>query len=289
MTQPSLDGTMKVITRCTALRDVLAPSQTARQSIGFVPTMGALHDGHLSLVSQSKQTCQRTVVSIFVNPTQFAAGEDYEKYPRSIDADLALLDPFDVDYVFAPTTSELYPSEFSTYVQPPLVSRVLEGEYRPTHFQGVATIVLKLFQLVQPNVAFFGQKDFQQSLVIRHMVRDLNLPVDVAVCATLREHDGLALSSRNRYLSVSQRQIALSLYRCLQHVRTAVLDGETDGKSLMAEMNQMLIDGGVSSIDYAVLCNPDTLEIANRIAPPVVALIACRVGATRLIDNVLIG
>lgn len=289
MTQPSLNRTMKVITCCTALRNALADCRMSRQTIGFVPTMGALHDGHLSLVRQSKQTCQRTVVSIFVNPTQFAAGEDYEKYPRSFDADLTLLEPLEVDFVFAPTLVELYPPDFSTRVQPPRVSQVLEGEYRPTHFQGVATVVLKLFQLIQPQVAFFGQKDFQQSLVIQHMVRDLNVPVEVAVCPTLREHDGLALSSRNRYLSAAQRKIALSLYRCLQHVRTAILDGETDGQAAMAEMNQMLIDGGVNSIDYAVICNPDTLEIANTIAPPVVALIACRVGATRLIDNVLIG
>jgi pantoate--beta-alanine ligase len=201
---------------------------------------------------------------------------------------LTLLEPLGVDLVFAPPVSELYPAEFSTYVQPPQVSRVLEGEYRPNHFQGVATIVLKLFELVRPDVAVFGQKDYQQALVIRHMVRDLHVPVDIAVRPIFRDPDGLALSSRNRYLDAAQRQIALSLYQCLQRTRTSVLDGETDGRALMAEMNQWLIDGGVSSVDYAVLCDPATLELANAIRRPVVALVACRVGTTRLIDNVMI-
>ncbi len=288
MTQPLLGRTIPLITRCSELHGLLTMVRAAQQTIGFVPTMGALHEGHLSLVRQSKATCQRTVVSIFVNPIQFAAGEDFEKYPRAIDEDLLQLEPLGVDVVFAPTVSELYPSEFSTYVQPPQVSRLLEGEYRPTHFQGVATIVLKLFELVQPATAFFGHKDYQQALVIRHMVRDLNVPVEVFVCPTLREGDGLALSSRNRYLNPMQRTIARSLYDCLKHVRTAVLAGETDGRALMAEMNQLLRAGGVSSIDYAVLCDPETLEIVQTIRRPVIALIACRVGSTRLIDNVLI-
>lgn len=285
MTQPL---SAQLITTCTALRDALAPYHSGNQSIGFVPTMGALHEGHLSLIHHSKRICQRTVVSIFVNPTQFAAGEDYNKYPRTIEDDTKMLTALDVDFVFAPPVSELYPSDFSTYVQPPHVSRLLEGEFRPTHFQGVTTIVLKLLHLVQPQVAFFGQKDFQQALVIRQMVRDLNVPTDIFVCPIFRDADGLALSSRNRYLSPQQRQIARSLYRCLQHVRTSVLDGETDGHALMAEMNQMLIDGGVTSIDYAVICQPDTLKIVTTIVTPVVALIACRVGATRLIDNLII-
>ena len=288
MNQPVLGRRIQLITRCSELRDSLTLFRSTQQTIGFVPTMGALHDGHLSLVRHSKATCQRTVVSIFVNPTQFAAGEDFEKYPRAIDEDLLLLESLGVEFVFAPTVSELYPPEFSTYVQPPQVSRVLEGEYRPTHFQGVATIVLKLFELVQPATAFFGQKDFQQALVIRHMVRDLNVPVEVFVCPTLRDPDGLALSSRNRYLKPEQRQIALSLYHSLQHVRSSVLDGETDGQALMAEMKQMLLDGGVSAIDYAVLCDPENLEPVQTVRRPVVALIACRVGSTRLIDNVLI-
>ena len=279
---------MQRITRCSELRDALADCRAAQQTIGFVPTMGALHDGHLSLVRHSKATCARTVVSIFVNPTQFAAGEDFEKYPRTIEEDLGQLERLGVEFVFTPTVSELYPSGFSTYVQPSHVSRVLEGEYRPTHFQGVATVVLKLFELVQPAVAFFGQKDYQQALVIRHMVRDLNIPVEVAVCPTLRDDDGLALSSRNRYLNPDQRATALSLHRCLQHVRASVLDGKTDGQALMDEMNQMLLAAGVSSIDYAVVCDPENLEIAIAVRRPVVALIACRVGPTRLIDNVLI-
>jgi pantoate--beta-alanine ligase len=250
--------------------------------------MGALHAGHLSLVEQSRRSCRRTVVSIFVNPTQFAAGEDFGKYPRSLEADLALLQPLEVDVVFAPDVAELYPPGFSTLVLPPQVSRTLEGEFRPTHFQGVATIVLKLLQLVQPDIAFFGQKDFQQALVVQHMVRDLNIPVDVFVCPILRDSDGLALSSRNRYLDAGQRRIALSLFRTLQHARTAILDGESDAHALMAEMNQSLIDGGVTSVDYAVVARPDTLEVSPTIIRPVVALIACRVGSTRLIDNLLI-
>lgn len=279
---------MQVVTRCSEVRDSLRSFRALAPGIGLVPTMGALHAGHLSLVEQSRRSCRRTVVSIFVNPTQFAAGEDFGKYPRSLEADLALLQPLEVDVVFAPDVAELYPPGFSTLVLPPQVSRTLEGEFRPTHFQGVATIVLKLLQLVQPDIAFFGQKDFQQALVVQHMVRDLNIPVDVFVCPILRDSDGLALSSRNRYLDAGQRRIALSLFRTLQHARTAILDGESDAHALMAEMNQSLIDGGVTSVDYAVVARPDTLEVSPTIIRPVVALIACRVGSTRLIDNLLI-
>lgn len=250
--------------------------------------MGALHEGHLSLVRRSKETCQRTVVSIFVNPTQFGPGEDFQRYPRDIDQDLAALEPFDVDCVFAPETSELYPPEFSSYVLPPAVSRPLEGEIRPGHFQGVATIVLKLLNLVRPNRAFFGQKDFQQSLVVRHMVRDLDVPVDIEICPTVRDVDGLALSSRNRYLTSDQRATALSLYRSLQHARMMVRQGESDGRTIMRAMQQILIDAGVSSVDYAVVCDPETLQLAEQVRRTVVALLACRIGATRLIDNMVL-
>lgn len=279
---------MKTVTRIDELRESLAACEAAGESIGFVPTMGALHEGHLSLVRASFNRCRRTVVSIFVNPTQFGEGEDFQKYPRVLDADLMLLEPLGVDFVFVPAVEEIYPESCSTAVLPPKVSQGLEGQFRPNHFQGVATVVLKLFEIVRPRVAFFGQKDYQQSLVVRHMVRDFHLPIEIVVCPTLRDQDGLAMSSRNRYLSSRERSIALSLFRSLKNVRTAIHNGATDGAELSRQMHRDLTQGGISSIDYAIVCDPHTLEPIQKVQGPVVALVACRVGTTRLIDNLWI-
>lgn len=279
---------MKTLTGISPLREALAACRAAGESIGFVPTMGALHEGHLSLVRASFQRCHRTVVSIFVNPTQFGPGEDFQKYPRTLDEDLGVLEPLGVDFVFVPSVEEIYPAADATAVLPSAVSRPLEGEFRPHHFQGVATVVLKLFQIVQPHIAFFGQKDYQQSLVVRQMVRDLNVPLEVVVCPTLRGHDGLALSSRNRYLNPAERAAALSLFRSLKNVRTAIRNGVNDAQQLTRQMEQDLIAGGVTSIDYAALCDPETLQRVPSVELPIMALIACRVGATRLIDNLRI-
>ena len=278
---------MKVISSIADLRAQLG-SFPSSDSLGFVPTMGALHEGHLSLVRQSRQQCERTAVSIFVNPTQFAPNEDLTRYPRPLEADLALLEAEGVDVVFTPTADEIYPPECTTTVTPPAVSKYLEGEHRPEHFRGVATIVLKLFHLVQPDLAFFGQKDYQQSLVVRHLVRDLNLPVRIQVCPIVRDPDGLALSSRNVFLTDEQREVALSLHRTLQAAAQSIEDGETDGHVVKAQMTQTLIEAGVDEVDYALIAHADTLQTLDFLTGPLVLLVAAHVGSTRLIDNFLL-
>ncbi len=260
----------------------------AGRTIGLVPTMGALHDGHLSLVRASREQCPATIVSIFVNPTQFAVGEDLSSYPRPIGRDLEMLEAAGVDLVFLPDEATMYPPGCSTMVDPPAVARALEGAVRPAHFRGVATVVLKLLLLTGADAAIFGQKDYQQSLVVRHMVRDLNVPVQIVVSPIVRDDDGLALSSRNRYLDADQREIALSLNRALRGAASAIELGETDGDAVMAGMMQALLESGVDQVNYAVVADPETLELIEKVHPPVVLLVAARVGTTRLIDNLVI-
>lgn len=279
---------MKTINTCKEMALLASQLKAAGKSIGVVPTMGALHEGHLSLVHASTQATNVTIATIFLNPTQFAAGEDLDKYPQPLDSDLAMLKAAGVDYVFVPGREEMYPSDFSTRVLPPLVSKKLEGEFRPSHFEGVVTIVLKLLNVTQANVGFFGQKDFQQALVIKQMVKDFNVPTEIRVCPIVREPDGLALSSRNVYLSDEEREIALSLSRTLDHIESQIKSGQHDGFEVITEMRQMLIDSGVDSIDYATIANPVTLETMDPIELPSVVLIAAHVGKTRLIDNRLI-
>jgi len=276
------------ITTVAALRSLTNGFKAEQQTIGVVPTMGALHEGHLSLVRESLANSDQTIATIFVNPTQFSATEDLGQYPRPLEADLAKLEALGVQHVFVPADGEVYPKGFSTAVDPPDVAGKLEGEFRPTHFGGVATVVLKLLNMTQADIAFFGQKDFQQVLVIQTMVADLNVNVDIRVCPIVREPDGLALSSRNVYLSAEERTIALTLSKTLEHVERLVRDGQTDGYEVVTEMRQMLIDGGVTSVDYAVIADGKTLNTAETISLPAVALIAAHVGKTRLIDNRII-
>ena len=253
--------------------------------------MGALHRGHLSLVEQSLEASDETIVTIFVNPTQFAAGEDLDQYPRTLDADIELLDSISGSRdltVFAPSAEEVYPTGCTTSVVPPAIAKKLEGEFRPTHFAGVATVVLKLLNMTQADKAFFGQKDFQQVAVVKQMVKDLNVPTEIVVCPIIRDPDGLAMSSRNAYLSRDERQIALTLNQTLDDIESQVKQGLRDGFEVITEMRQQLIDGGVDSIDYAVIANPVSLETCDPIELPAVALIAVHVGKTRLIDNRLI-
>jgi pantoate--beta-alanine ligase len=283
-----LSTDIKVIETCDLMRLHCRQQKSAGKSLGVVPTMGALHAGHLSLVSAANHATDETIVTIFVNPTQFAPGEDLEKYPRDLAKDLEKLRALGVATVFAPTNDEMYPPGCSTRILPGAVANQLEGQFRPIHFSGVATIVLKLLNLTSADKAFFGQKDFQQLLVVKRMVADLNSPTEIVACPIVRESDGLAMSSRNIYLSADERSRALSLHRTLQHAQTRIRDGERDGHALMSEMKQLLIDGGVSSIDYAVVANPDTLENHDTIELPAVVLVAARVGKTRLIDNILI-
>ena len=270
------------------IRAVVEKHKREGKTVGCVPTMGALHEGHLSLAKISVEETDVTVVTIFVNPTQFAPGEDLDKYPRQLDEDVKLLTEAGVDYVFVPETETMYPAGSSTSVAPPKVSRKLEGEFRPTHFGGVATIVLKLFNIVCPDVAFFGQKDFQQVAVLKQMVCDLNVPVKIRTCPIIRDEDGLALSSRNVYLSDEERKVALSINQTLWYVKQQIESGQRDGFEIITEMRQQLIDGGVTSIDYVAVVNPNTLENCDPVELPVALLIAAYVGKTRLIDNCVV-
>ncbi len=271
----------------TTIAEAHEAVQLARQSgkrVGFVPTMGALHEGHLSLVDASQECCDYHAVSIFVNPTQFGEGEDLNRYPRTFDADLAKLTDRGVDLVFAPTLDQMYPAGYSTFVEPPAVATRLEGTSRPVHFRGVATVVLKLFNAVPADLAFFGEKDFQQCLVIQHMVRDLNLRTEIVPCPIIREPDGLAMSSRNRYLSEADRSRALSLSVALN---AATSEFERGNRDAAAIESNMLASLQADAVDYAVVVNADTLSpfVEHVIDAPAVALIAAHVGSTRLIDN----
>lgn len=256
--------------------------------IGVVPTMGALHAGHLSLVRRAKQDCEVAVATIFINPTQFGPNEDLAKYPRTLDSDLALLREQGCDFVFVPPSDRIYSNSHSTFVEPPSVARRWEGELRPGHFRGVATIVLKLFQLIPAHVAYFGRKDYQQVAVIRAMVDDFNLPVRVEACETVREPDGLAMSSRNRYLSWEDRVRALGLWRALCLAQRRLDAGENTSASLEAAMRVELETAPVDRIDYVAIVHPGTMEPVAVVDESAVAIIAASVGSTRLIDNLTI-
>lgn len=277
-----------IVHNAVELRAAVAAARRQGRSIGLVPTMGALHAGHLSLVDACRRECGLTAASIFVNPTQFAPGEDFERYPRPLDADLRLLAERGVDLVFTPTTEEIYPPGDATCVDVGPVAEPLEGRFRPGHFRGVATVVLKLFNLAAPDVAFFGHKDYQQSLVVRRMTADLNLPIEVRVCPTVREADGLALSSRNVYLSPAEREQALTLSRSLRLARDLVAGGERNAGAVLGRMRELFAAEPQVRVDYIALADPDTLADVDTIDGPVVALVAARVGTTRLIDNAIV-
>ncbi len=257
-------------------------------TVGFVPTMGYLHEGHLSLVRRAKQECHHLVVSIFVNPAQFGPGEDYQRYPRDEARDLCLLEPLGVDIVFIPTPEEMYPEGFCTWIDVtgPLAQR-LEGAFRPGHFRGVATVVAKLFNIVQPHRTYFGEKDAQQLRIVRQLVADLNIPVEIVPCPTIREPDGLAMSSRNTYLSPSERERAVALYRALLSAQEMIKAGLRDASQIRRQMEDLLRQYG-AKVDYVSIAHPDTLEEVERIEGPVLALVAAWVGPARLIDNLLI-
>lgn len=270
------------------------PRDTASGTVGVVPTMGALHEGHLSLVRLSKQTCDATLVSIFVNPTQFGPKEDLDKYPRTFERDCQLLDAEGVAAVFVPSNASMYPDGFSTFVEPPEVAKSLEGICRPGHFRGVSTIVMKLFQCLPATHAFFGRKDYQQLKVIDAMVRDLNVGIEIIAGETIRESDGLAQSSRNQFLSDEQRGRALLLSKSLQAATGLVEGGERRIEVLEYALRQTLLGSGgknsshtkgVDKIDYAVVVDAQTLAPISELDRSAVALIAAFVGNTRLIDN----
>jgi pantoate--beta-alanine ligase len=257
-------------------------------SWGVVPTMGYLHEGHLALVQQARAENDRVAVSIFVNPTQFAPTEDLGRYPRNMDSDLTLLRNEDVDLVFAPTVEVMYPSNFQTKIIIEAVTRPLEGAARPGHFQGVATVVAKLFNILQPTRAYFGQKDAQQVAVIRRMAVDLNFNLQVVICPTVREADGLALSSRNSYLSAAERAAAPVLYQALQAAQAAYLAGERSGETLRQLMRTTIETQPLARIDYVSAADPITLEELTTIKDGVLFSMAVFLGKTRLIDNILV-
>jgi len=257
-------------------------------TIGFVPTMGALHDGHRALIRAARLQCDALVVSIFVNPTQFAPTEDLAKYPRLIAKDRALCRSEGVDICFEPGVKAIYPDGFETVVTVPEIARRWEGEIRPHHFAGVATVVTKLFGIVRPDIAVFGQKDFQQAALVRRMIEDLSLGVKLIVHPTVREQDGLAMSSRNVYLSGTDRTLAPILYKSLQAGAAAIKDGMTAGRRIQSMMTQVLRRESAATVDYLAVCDPATLTPLESVSNRTVLLGAIRIGNVRLIDNLLV-
>jgi pantoate--beta-alanine ligase len=275
-----------------AVRGAVAAARRRGQSIGLVPTMGALHDGHVRLIERCRAESDWVVVSIFVNPTQFGPHEDWDRYPRTLEEDCARSAAAGAKLVFAPEVATIYPpGSCSTFVEVPGLSDILEGASRPGHFRGVATVVLKLFEIVRPDLAVFGQKDYQQQVLIRRMVADLHVPVAIVTVPTVREPDGLALSSRNRYLSPDQRRAATVLARALERAGQAVAQGERAGNRVRQILRETVESEPLATLDYADVADAATLEPLDELHPqrPAVALLAARVGSTRLIDNRLLG
>ena len=254
--------------------------------IGLVPTMGALHEGHRALIQACRQKSAVTAVSIFVNPTQFGPNEDYARYPSALEKDLELCRAEGVDLVFTPSAEEMYPKGFATKVRVEGLSEKLCGAFRPGHFDGVATVVLKLFEIASPNLALFGEKDFQQFVILQRMVKDLNLPVALETLETVREKDGLALSSRNAYLKPDERHLATGIFLALQAARACFERGTKDPDVLVALARKALLESGIETLDYVSLIEPETLETPNQAYPGCRMMVAARVGRARLIDNV---
>jgi pantoate--beta-alanine ligase len=282
-----------LVSTVAELREKIAELRRQGKTIGLVPTMGALHEGHLSLVQASRAECDATVVTIFVNPTQFAPSEDLDAYPRTLEADLQKLADVGTDLVFAPSAEEVYDPNHASWVTVDSVSKPLEGEQRPDHFRGVATVVTKLFNMAQSDVAYFGQKDYQQTLVIRRMVEDLNIPITIRVCPIVREPDGLAKSSRNVYLSPEARSQAILLYKSLCHARERIEQGERDTSVILDQMRSLIQQSELAQIDYITIADAQTLEVVGTLPPEpspdsaVVIALAVKIDGTRLIDNML--
>ncbi|MDR0871037.1 MAG: pantoate--beta-alanine ligase [Planctomycetaceae bacterium] len=282
-----------MLTTIDELRNWSNEQHAAGLTVGFVPTMGALHEGHLSLVKAANERCDKTVVSVFVNPAQFAPNEDFHKYPRPLENDLKVLKSAGAPEVFVPSVAEMYPDGFDASVHIGGVSQPFEGQFRPVHFSGVATVVLKLFNAGQADIAFFGQKDYQQVCVVRKMVSDLNVPVKIAVCPIVREPDGLAMSSRNRYLSAEHRRQAVVLSRSLAEAERLIsVKKEQKVKNIVAAMTKTICTDTDFTVDYAAVADPETLRELDIIDPlkhsAVVILLAAKIGTTRLIDNAVI-
>jgi len=279
---------MILSTAISDLRAHLEPHRRSSQTIGLVPTMGALHEGHLSLVRAAKAQTNLVVVSLFVNPLQFGPKEDLAKYPRALDRDRELLETEGVDFLFAPTVEEMYPPGAVTYVTVEGLSQRLDGASRPGHFRGVTTVVAKLFHIIEPDVSFFGQKDAAQAAVLRRMVHDLNFPIKIVVCPIVREPDGLAMSSRNAYLTAGERRQALILSRTLRRIEACFAGGERKSAKLIREGQSVLAGEPAARLDYLSIVDPDNLEPVETITQSALVAIAAWVGTTRLIDNIIL-
>jgi len=277
---------MQILTKIEDIRQELLVIRTSAKKIALVPTMGYLHEGHLSLVDVAKVNADVVVMSIFVNPTQFAPNEDLMRYPRDIERDERLARERGVDYIFHPEVTEMYPDPYFTYVVTEQLAKVLCGISRPTHFRGVTTVVAKLFNIIQPDVAVFGQKDAQQAVIIRQMVRDLNFPTQIIVAPIVREPDGLAMSSRNVYLAPEERQQAPIIFKALQAARENVKNGLTDANQVRDQITKMIQTSPLARIDYVEIIDDQTLTPVETIKPGTFAAVAVYYGKTRLIDNI---
>jgi pantoate--beta-alanine ligase len=279
---------MEIINRKQRMASLTRKLRRENKTIGFVATMGALHEGHLSLVAEARQMCDVVIVSIFVNPAQFGRGEDFEKYPRDLTTDAALLTEYQVDYIFAPDREEIYPEGFSTYVYVEGLTETLEGASRPGHFRGVATVVTILFNTIRPDFAFFGQKDAQQVAVIKTLTRDLGFDTEIVVAPIVREENGLAMSSRNAYLSDEERQKASIIYQALKQAKIAYREGERNAARLEQIVREKIQSELLADLDYAALVDYETLEPVEKIDDkPVLLAVAVRFGKVRLIDNTI--
>lgn len=279
---------MRTVETISDMKAIIRNARGKGQTIGFVPTMGYLHEGHLSLAKASTQDNDITIMSIYVNPTQFGVNEDLEKYPRSLERDSMLAEEVGVDVIFTPSNSEMYPTGYKTYVSVEGITGVLCGKSRPTHFRGVTTIVAKLLHIVEPDHAYFGQKDAQQALVIQKMVMDLNMNTKIHVCPIIRETDGLAMSSRNVYLNSEERKAALCLYQSLLEAEKSFKAGERSREKIEELIYKRIKSESLAQIDYIEIVDSKTLEKVQEITGPVLIALAIKFGATRLIDNIIL-
>ncbi len=279
---------MKIITSPAEIQNCCWSARADGMTIGLVPTMGFLHEGHLSLMRRARTENDLLVVSIFVNPTQFGQGEDYNKYPKDLQRDSEMAESVGVDIIFAPTPEDMYPTGYATFVNAERITEKMCGASRPIHFRGVTTVVTKLFNLVYPHKAYFGQKDAQQAVVIKRMVADLNFDIEITVMPTIREEDGVAMSSRNRYLSPAGRQAALVLSRSLHKAAKLVESGQTDAAEISHTMREMIEAEPLAEIDYIAIVDADTLDDLDIVRGKVLVALAVFIGKTRLIDNIIL-
>jgi len=279
---------MEVARTIKSVRSKVAAARRKGKKIGLVPTMGALHIGHISLIETAVKKCAFVVVSIFVNPAQFGAGEDFEKYPRPLDIDLEICEKAGVDVVFAPSTEQMYRAENLTWVNVEKLTGPLCGQFRHGHFRGVTTVCAKLFNIVAPDIAFFGQKDAQQAIIIKRMVADLNMPLKIVVCPTVRQPDGLAVSSRNQYLTEQQKKDATLMYKSLQKCQEMIDAGITDSRKIITQMRKILSQAPSIKIEYISVVDAETLQTIDHITGKVLTAVAVRIGPAQLIDNILL-